>query len=156
MIAEVKAIWADDLAKTASRPFRGLSDDEGDSYIVFLYTQCVKKLSLREHKTHRPSKYSYIVERHREALLWTWLVAKIATDGDKPSSTTWGADQARAAWLDIGGVEGEDKLRPLRRQDRTTRSSAQDVIADEEGKTRDGHRLRTNYVWGASSPPHFS
>lgn len=46
MIAEIKSIWADDLAKTAGRPFRGLSENNGDAYLVFIYAQYVVHLEL--------------------------------------------------------------------------------------------------------------
>jgi len=41
ILAEVTNIWAQNIATTAGRPFRGLSVGEGETYIVFLYTQSV-------------------------------------------------------------------------------------------------------------------
>jgi hypothetical protein len=41
ILTEVTNIWAQHIATTAGRPFRGLSVGEGEAYIVFLYTQSV-------------------------------------------------------------------------------------------------------------------
>lgn len=58
----------------------------------------------------------YIVERHREALLWTWVVAKWGSAAGVISSKT-----KRAMWAELGGATGGetgDKIgvgRPVRR-----------------------------------------
>lgn len=91
---------------------------------------------------------SYIIERWREALLWTWLIGKIGSGAERPGM--WGLQEARAAWRDLGGVDGVAILKAVKNVDRETLSAARlkRIIQDEELGTGDGDRLRSTYVFG--------
>jgi hypothetical protein len=80
ILQEINHVWADEFAETATHRFRG----RRDIYTTFIHTH-------------------YLVERWRELLLWTWVIAKIGRDDN-----TWGDDERERAWEDLGGVEGFD------------------------------------------------
>ncbi|KAF8588238.1 hypothetical protein K439DRAFT_1613668 [Ramaria rubella] len=82
LLDEVAHIWEDELRATAAHKFRGMKDPEtgaGDAYMSFLLTHMV-------------------VERWREALLWSWVVGRIGGDEDE-----WGAKEQALAWEELGG-----------------------------------------------------
>lgn len=115
VVDEIAVIWSDDITTTAHRSLRGLSNGQGDNYLLYLYPQCVRFSGTRP-PIQQLTGYlllSYVVERWREALLWTWLVGKISS----PDSNNWTDDDARRAWRDLGGVNGENILVVVRRKD---------------------------------------
>lgn len=76
LLAESRMIWGDDFAKTAGRRFRG--DGRGaNSHMI---------------------SYHMIIERHREALLWSYFVSKLDKDGDGHYSES----ELIAAWSELG------------------------------------------------------
>ena len=76
LMREMLRVWADEFAATARHKFRG---ERGDAYMMFGFVH-------------------FVVERHREALLWTYVVGKIGGDRDE-----WGAKQRRRVWTELGG-----------------------------------------------------
>lgn len=78
LLQEIHHIWKDEFATTALHRFRG----QRDVYTTFLHSH-------------------YLVERWRELLLWSWVVAKIGGDDD-----SWTEEDMSRAWGDVGGVEG--------------------------------------------------
>jgi Stealth protein CR3, conserved region 3 len=109
LLQEAAHIWEDEFRMTAEHKFRGMRDSEtgaGDAYMSFLLTHLV-------------------VERWREALLWSWVVGRIGGDDDQ-----WGVEQQMTAWKELGGdpedVERKVDVRLTRRktveEDRVTRS----------------------------------
>lgn len=91
---------------------------------------------------------SYIIERWREALLWTWLVGKIGSAAEKPGF--WGLEEARIAWSDVGGKAGVDEAKILKNKDRQTLSPDRlmTILQDEESGSQDAETLRTTYIFG--------
>jgi len=75
LMQEMVRVWADEFATTARHKFRG---ERGDAYMMFGFVH-------------------FVVERHREALLWTYVVGKIGGDRDE-----WGTEQRRRVWTDLG------------------------------------------------------
>ena len=93
-------MWADEFATTARHKFRG---ERGDAYMMFGFVH-------------------FVVERHREALLWTYVVGKIGGERDE-----WGAEQRRRVWTELGG--GDDSVL----EGRTVKVSVtkRETLADE-------------------------
>ena len=73
---EMVRVWSDEFATTARHKFRG---ERGDAYMMFGFVH-------------------FVVERHREALLWTYVVGRIGGDRDE-----WGTEQLRRVWAEVGG-----------------------------------------------------
>ncbi|KAI0671047.1 hypothetical protein C8Q78DRAFT_973893 [Trametes maxima] len=90
MLQELALIWPEEIAKTATHPFRETVRGEGDFYQMFVHAH-------------------FIVERAREAMLWTWVVGRIGGLDD-----SWGADEASRAWGELGGLKaGDDSAHEL-------------------------------------------
>lgn len=94
MVDEVSITWNSELHHTGQQRFR-LNPDAEDAYLPFLATH-------------------WIVERHREALLWSWVVARIGGDDDE-----WGPAQSAQAWSELGGAPDADSV-DIRRDARST------------------------------------
>ncbi|KAJ7017733.1 hypothetical protein C8F04DRAFT_1154870 [Mycena alexandri] len=78
----------------------------------------------------------YIVERHREALLWSWVVGKWGggPGGDESSPNQAGIldrNKKRGMWAELGGAQGRDTVR-LRRRERVAPDDVE-VNLDEAG-----------------------
>jgi hypothetical protein len=76
-----RALWPAELARTAAHRFRGA---RGDVYMMFAFVH-------------------FVVERHREALLWAFVVGRIGGDDDE-----WRDAHRRSAWAELGGAPGEE------------------------------------------------
>ncbi|KDQ19027.1 hypothetical protein BOTBODRAFT_184820 [Botryobasidium botryosum FD-172 SS1] len=83
MLQEISQIWRDEITRTSHRPFRETVGGDGHFHMFFVQSH-------------------YIVERWREALLWSFIVGKIGGLDD-----SWGAREASLAWEEIGGTPGE-------------------------------------------------
>lgn len=82
LLQEAAHIWEDEFRMTAEHKFRGMRDPytgAGDAYMSFLLTHLV-------------------VERWREALLWSWVIGRIGGDDDQ-----WSMEQQMMAWEELGG-----------------------------------------------------
>ncbi|KAK0232724.1 hypothetical protein IW262DRAFT_1257949 [Armillaria fumosa] len=90
-------MWAEEFNATARRPFRDstLVPDGDDVHPGFMFG-------------------NFLVDRAREALLWSWVVARIGGNGTPPSEDhDWDDEDAWAtevhayrAWSEIGGEPG--------------------------------------------------
>lgn len=87
-IQELETIWPDEVASTASHIVRNDFGRTNDVYPAFLMTH-------------------YVVERWREALLWSWVVAKMGDDDD-------GWDDWKA-WKALGGRLGKSSIMVTRK-----------------------------------------
>ncbi|KAG8710670.1 hypothetical protein FRC08_016864 [Ceratobasidium sp. 394] len=78
LIAEISLIWSSELAATSSHPFRTdpLLRDAHTGFIA----------------AH------FMVERWREGLLWSWVVARLGGPNDE-----WDGVTSERAWLELGG-----------------------------------------------------
>ncbi|QRW06458.1 3-O-alpha-D-mannopyranosyl-alpha-D-mannopyranose xylosylphosphotransferase [Ceratobasidium sp. AG-Ba] len=108
MLKEIASAWSEDMQLVASRAFRGMKHTTGgpaDAYMVFL-------------------EHHWIVERWRETLLWSWVVAKgvdrVRRETDVDS---WTNEVAQMAWEELGGVIGQSMLK-VRRAPRSTLANA--------------------------------
>lgn len=121
-------MWQPQLEVTATHPFRGMTSGNRDVYAIFLFTHT-------------------LVERWREALLWSWAIARIG-----PLDGRWGTREREEAWRSVGGVGGGGD-RPDVEVKSTYRSSAQPDEIRKNLKAA-GHSLsgRTEYVFGESPP----
>jgi hypothetical protein len=119
MVDEVTITWYSELHHTGQQRFR-LNPDAKDAYLPFLATH-------------------WIVERHREALLWSWVVARIGGDEDE-----WGPTQSAQAWRELGGAPDSDTL-DVRRAARTTLH--EDQIMDVLDSTGDTAIGRSQYAF---------
>jgi hypothetical protein len=80
LMREMAVMWGPELQLTSSHKFRGLKTNGGaDTSLAFMFG-------------------SFVVERWREALLWSWVVANIGGEGDE-----WGAKEKEKAWIALGG-----------------------------------------------------
>ncbi|KAF8705155.1 N-acetylglucosamine-1-phosphate transferase alpha and beta subunits, partial [Rhizoctonia solani] len=119
MVDEVSITWHSQLHYTGQQRFR-MNPEAKDAYLPFLTTH-------------------WIVERHREALLWAWVVARIGGDDDE-----WGPVQSAQAWKELGGAADSD-LVDVRRQVRTTLQEDRVMnVLDSTGDTAIG---RTQYAF---------
>lgn len=119
MVDEVSITWNSELHHTGQQPFR-LNPEAKDAYLPFLATH-------------------WIVERHREALLWSWVVARIGGDDDE-----WGPAQSAQAWSELGGALNADSV-DVRRGARSTLDEDQVMSTlDSTGDTAIG---RSQYAF---------
>ncbi|OJT14234.1 3-O-alpha-D-mannopyranosyl-alpha-D-mannopyranose xylosylphosphotransferase [Trametes pubescens] len=84
ILQEIALVWPDALAKTATHAFRETAAGDGDFYQMFIHAH-------------------YIVERAREALLWTWVVGRLGGLDD-----SWGDEESARAWHELGGQEDKE------------------------------------------------
>lgn len=82
----MSVIWPDAFARTATHLFRETQNGDGDVNTMFMLTH-------------------FIVERAREALLWSWVVGRIGGVDD-----SWGEQEAAQAWRELGGVSNETSI----------------------------------------------
>ncbi|KAG9092209.1 hypothetical protein FRC06_000197 [Ceratobasidium sp. 370] len=78
LIAELSLIWSSELAATSSHPFR-TDPLLRDAHMGFIAAH-------------------FVVERWREGLLWSWIVARLGGANDE-----WDAVTSERAWLELGG-----------------------------------------------------
>lgn len=83
LLHEMAQIWEAPFAATATHPFRETKHGNADPSMMFMLVH-------------------FVVERWREALLWSWAVAKHGAANDR-----WTPDAMAAAWVELGGVPGE-------------------------------------------------
>lgn len=119
LIRELSAMWAPHLARAAAHPFRETVSGAGDVSMLFLMAH-------------------FVVERWREALLWSWTVAKHGGVEDE-----WDEEIMREAWGELGAGEGE--------RDVTVRAGWRETLEDERVHAylrESGHRQvdKTFYV----------
>ncbi|KAH9849530.1 hypothetical protein C2E23DRAFT_737200 [Lenzites betulinus] len=81
ILQEIALVWPDEIAKSATHAFRETEGGDGDFYQLFIFAH-------------------YLVERAREALLWTWVVGRIGGLDD-----SWGEAEAMRAWHEMGGLQ---------------------------------------------------
>lgn len=76
----------------------------------------------------------YVVERWREALLWSFVVGRVGGDHD-----VWGQAEMERAWRELGGVRGEESL-SIKRAPRATLESMEAFWQGEQGpRVPEGH-----------------
>lgn len=91
LVDEARMLWGDAFGRTVGKRFRGTGQG-ANSHLL---------------------SYNLQVERHREALLWSWFVAKLDKDGDGRYST----EELHAALYDLGYAEDETDYKPIWLQD---------------------------------------
>ena len=84
LLRELSTIWPEAFAASSTHKFRETVHGDGDVNTMFMGAH-------------------FVVERAREALLWTWLVGRIGGAAD-----AWGLEEAQRAWREVGGAFGED------------------------------------------------
>ena len=89
LLQEVALVWKDAIATSASHAFRETVAGDGDFYQMFVFAH-------------------FLVERAREALLWTWVVGRIGALDD-----AWGEHEATRAWIELGGGWEGDAAREI-------------------------------------------
>ncbi|KAG9119574.1 hypothetical protein FRC07_005346 [Ceratobasidium sp. 392] len=78
LIAEISLIWSSELAVTSSHPFR-TDPLLRDAHMGFIAAH-------------------FVVERWREGLLWSWIVARLGGANDE-----WDVLRSEKAWSELGG-----------------------------------------------------
>lgn len=101
------------MATTASHSFPSDFDRDPDVDIGFLMTH-------------------YVVERWREALLWSFFVGSIGGDDDQ-----WDADRA---WQELGGMAEHDEIKVVRGPRDTLHQLDERLVAN-------GVRPKTHYTY---------
>ncbi|EJF56867.1 hypothetical protein DICSQDRAFT_112435 [Dichomitus squalens LYAD-421 SS1] len=89
ILQELALVWPEAIAKTATHAFRETEAGDGDYYQMFMFAH-------------------YLVERSREALLWTWVVGRVGGIDD-----SWGEREAEQAWIEIGGSSVGDESKEV-------------------------------------------
>ncbi|EIN06530.1 hypothetical protein PUNSTDRAFT_136385 [Punctularia strigosozonata HHB-11173 SS5] len=115
---EASIAFPDVWSTTAKARFRGGDESAPESHTVWLGSQ-------------------WIVERHREVLLWSWVVAKWGGHEGKLS-----AAHKQAMWDELGGENGEDQLELIWNV-RTSRLS----VPEELAHTGQRPLTRSEYVF---------
>jgi len=120
LLKEFSTIWHKEIAATAAHPFRGMVTPHRDFYMLFAFIHAV-------------------VERWREALLWSWVVAKHGgLNGE------WGTAEKIRAWRDLGGIFGDNILTLYMTPRSTGRKEVIKQVLEEAG-----HKVsRTKYSFG--------
>ncbi|KAJ7267659.1 hypothetical protein B0H12DRAFT_1229947 [Mycena haematopus] len=103
LMHEAALAFGDYFALTPMSQFRGSHDVSDEFEVNTIFTA-----------TH------YMIERHREALLWSWTVAKWGGVADGILD----AELKDAMWLELGAEDGRDELR----QKKSVRTSNDDVV----------------------------
>ncbi|EKM49625.1 uncharacterized protein PHACADRAFT_214165 [Phanerochaete carnosa HHB-10118-sp] len=85
LLHEMSQIWEAQFAATATHPFREtrIALGNADPSVMYMLVH-------------------FTIERWREALLWSWAVAKHGTTTDR-----WSPEAMAAAWTELGGAPGE-------------------------------------------------
>ena len=124
ILQEIALVWPDEIAKSATHAFRETKGGDGDFYQLFIFAH-------------------YLVERAREAYLWTWAVARVGGIDDR-----WDAATGALAWRELGGTPGEDELQVVAGRRRTLENERVSRVLTESG-----HRgaSKTVYLFCASS-----
>lgn len=122
IIRELSLMWAPHLARAATHPFRETVAGAGDVSMLFLMAH-------------------FLVERWREALLWSWAVAKHGGLDD-----AWDAAATAQAWRELGGAADAREL--------TVRAGLRDTLESERVHAylrESGHRQvdKTFYIASA-------
>ncbi|KAG8885296.1 hypothetical protein FRB98_001881 [Tulasnella sp. 332] len=120
ILIELQTIWSNPLARTASHAFRSYVKTDPDVSTTLLQTH-------------------YVVERWREALLWSWVVGRIGADEDGEE----GWDFSRA-WRELGGELGKETLLVQR----GARDTVGDVAAFQDNDTSMA-KGKTDYVFSS-------
>ncbi|KAJ3551401.1 hypothetical protein NM688_g4726 [Phlebia brevispora] len=110
-LREITMMWPEPLRRAGSHPFRETVSGAGDVSMLFLLAH-------------------FVVERWREALLWSWAVAKHGS-----LSNGWDHGTASRPWSDLGGIPGQDELE--------VRAGYRDTLQDHRWKAylqASGHR----------------
>ncbi|KAH9933272.1 hypothetical protein B0H21DRAFT_780951 [Amylocystis lapponica] len=84
LLHEMALTWPHAFADTATHAFRETQAGQGDVNTMFMLAH-------------------FVVERAREALLWSWVVGRVGGTDD-----VWGVEEAARAWAEVGGVWGEE------------------------------------------------
>ncbi|KIJ52435.1 hypothetical protein M422DRAFT_64923 [Sphaerobolus stellatus SS14] len=103
LLKEFHQIWESEFGVTASHPFRGMWTGHRDIYAIFLFIHT-------------------LVERWREALLWSWAVGKHGGLDDE-----WDDERKRQAWIDLGGKPGENEIMVVMKPRSSTN---EDIVED--------------------------
>ncbi|TBU22887.1 hypothetical protein BD311DRAFT_675085 [Dichomitus squalens] len=110
LLQELALVWPDAIAKTSTHAFRETEAGDGDYYQMFMFIH-------------------YVVERAREALLWTWVVGRVGGIDD-----SWGEHEAERAWIEIGGTWDGDGSKEIQvesgTRDTLTASRVQDYLKE--------------------------
>ncbi|RPD56204.1 hypothetical protein L226DRAFT_535831 [Lentinus tigrinus ALCF2SS1-7] len=85
ILQEVALVWPSWIAKSATHAFRETEAGDGDFYQMFVFAH-------------------FIVERAREALLWSWVVGRIGGTDD-----SWSEREFDRAWVELGGGREGDR-----------------------------------------------
>ncbi|ELU38178.1 hypothetical protein AG1IA_07791 [Rhizoctonia solani AG-1 IA] len=126
MLKEVSRAWPKDLNRVVRRPFRGMKhmtkneneSEPADMYMVFM-------------------EHHWIVERWREALLWSWVVARGEIRSRKDANA-WTQGVAQQAWSELGGKMGEYTL-AVTRAPRSTLENADEWAGAKATTSLDGY-----------------
>lgn len=88
LLDEAARIWEKEFQETANHRFRGTRGPSGlwDVHTTFLLPHL-------------------LVERWREALLWSWVVGRVGGMNDE-----WSSAEKNQAWSELGGVSGTSKI----------------------------------------------
>ncbi|GBE85251.1 3-O-alpha-D-mannopyranosyl-alpha-D-mannopyranose xylosylphosphotransferase [Sparassis crispa] len=122
LLHEMALMWPGQFALTATHAFRETQGGDGDVNTMFLLSH-------------------FVVERAREALLWSWIVGRVGGLEDE-----WGEREASLAWAELGGgLEDKGLLVQTEYRD-TLEKSRVEKFLKESGHKGQG---KTTYVFSS-------
>lgn len=125
ILHEISTIWSSAFAKTVTHPFRETVSGDSDPSLTWMLVH-------------------FMIERWREALLWSWVVGKHGGLDD-----SWTQTMADAAWKDLGGRPGDAKV-DVRSRFRETMNPKR--VAENLNNSGHGQADITKYEWCKLSP----
>lgn len=117
LLEEATSLWAEEMKETATVRFRGRGPEYWLPFLAMYYN----------------------IEKHREAMLWSFLIARSDVDGSDTLSTAERADMLAA----IGGHREGDEIK-IRRPYRSTSVGKVLRLLDQ---AKIAKPLHTTYVW---------
>ena len=133
-IQELALVWPEWLAQTSAHAFREREGGEGDVYHMFALAH-------------------FVVERAREALLWTWVVGRVGGLDD-----SWGEHEMQRAWIELGGEwegEGSREIHVVSGRRQTLETDRVREYLKEggiEGQFHTDYHFCAYFVWDLACP----
>ncbi|KAH7091869.1 hypothetical protein BKA62DRAFT_77180 [Auriculariales sp. MPI-PUGE-AT-0066] len=138
-------------SKVVSTPlFRELAATYSDALLDSSRARVRSQKGSKVTNVHMMALYSwFVVERHREAVLWSWAVARMTQIKQKGEE-----DWVEAAWRELGGVRGTKSLL-VHAKTRAT-LTVKHAKARLEGEERQGMHAYDNYKFSSDDGYPFA
>ena len=116
LVHEITQIWSTELAAAATHPFRETKSLQADPSMMYMLVH-------------------FVIERWREALLWSWVVGKHGSLDDQ-----WTDRIMRNAWQELGGNVDEVEVEGAKIQVTASHRSSMDQERVSEQLRESGYQ----------------